>query len=102
MAEERIKANMTMQDALIEMAEGNPGALTCMLEMLKSDSTALLDILYFDSMEIYGEKIYKLWNDCCNRDMDKFCETLKYLKSGKISKEEIQENLNSVYAKPFI
>ena len=102
MANERITASMDMQEMLITMSEGNPGALTCMLEMLQTDPMALLDILYFDSMGIYGSKIYMLWNDCCGRDMSKLRETIQYLRSGAVSKEEIHENLNRVRAEPFI
>ena len=102
MANERIRANMDLTEMLFTMSEGNPGALTCMMQMLQSNPSALLDILYFDTMEIYGSKIYMLWNDCCNREMTKLSETIKYFKSGKISKEEIHENLNRVRALPFI
>lgn len=102
MANERITASMDMQEMLITMSEGNPGAQTCMMEMLQTDPMARLDILYFDSMGIYGSKIYMLWNDCCGRDMSKFEETIQYLRSGAVSKEEIHENLNRVRAVPFI
>ncbi|MBE5812584.1 MAG: hypothetical protein E7314_02915 [Clostridiales bacterium] len=102
MANTRITANMNIKEILITMCDGNPGALTCMMQMLQSDPLALFDILFFDTMEIYGEKIYMLWNDCCGRDMTKFKETIEYLKSGKISKEKIHENLNRPYAVPFI
>ena len=88
---------------MLTMSEGNPGALTCMRKMLQTDPmAAFLDILYFDNMGIYGSKIYMLWDDCCGRDMSKFKETIKYLRSGAVSKEKIHENLNRVRAVPFI
>ena len=102
MANERITASMDMKEMLITMSEGNPGALMCMMEMLQTDPMAILDILYFDSMGIYGSNIYMLWNDCCGRDMSKFKETIRYLRSGAVSEEEIHENLNRVRAVPFI
>ena len=98
----KINENMTIQDVLIAMSEGNPGALVCMIGMFETNPLALFDIMFFDTMEIYGEKIYCLWNDCCNRDTVKFKQTLEYLKYGILSKEEIHENLNRPYAKPFI
>ena len=98
----RITANMSMEEMLITMSEGNPGALTCMMQMMNSDPMALLDILLFDSMGIYGSKIYMVWNDCCGRDMKKFKETIQAFREGKFSVEEIQENLSRVRAKPFI
>lgn len=98
----RITADMSVQDILITMSEGNPGALTCMMQMMTSDPMALLDILLFDSMGIYGSKIYMVWNDCCGRDMAKFKETIQAFREGKFTEEEIHENLSRPYAKPFI
>ena len=87
---------------LLRMAEGNPGALTCMIEMINSYESALEDIEYLERLEIYGSKIYMLWNDCCGRDIAKLRKTLKYFKSGIITKSEIHENLNRIRAIPFI
>ena len=99
----RITADMSMQDMLITMCEGNPGALTCMMQMIQTDPmTGMMDILLFDSMGIYGSKIYMVWNDCCGRDMGKFRETIQAFRDGKFTEEEIHENLSRVYAKPFI
>ncbi len=54
----RITSDMNGQEILMAMSDGNPGALTCMLQMLESDPMAFLDILLFDTMGIYGSKIY--------------------------------------------
>ena len=102
-AKNRITADMTVQDMLLTMCEGNPGALTCMMELLFAGSdTGLLDILLFDSMGIYGSKIYMVWNDCCGRDMEKFKKTIQAFREGKFTEQEINENLSQPYAKPFI
>lgn len=98
----RLTSEMGIKEAIIEMSEGNPGALTCMMEMIDSNPMAMLDILYFDSLGIYGSKIYMLWNDCCDRDMNKLNETLRYFREGDISEEEIHANLDKVRAEPFI
>ena len=98
----RITADMTMMDMLITMSEGNPGALTCLMQMLESDPMAMLDILLFDSMGIYGSKIYMVWNDCCGRNMEKFKKTIQAFREGKFTEQEIHDNLSRVRAKPFI
>ena len=54
----RITSDMNGQEILMAMSDGNPVALTCMLQMLASDPMAFLDILLFDTMGIYGSKIY--------------------------------------------
>lgn len=78
------------------------GLMPGMVNMLNYNPMARLDILFFDTMEIYGSKIYMLWNDCCGRDMDKFNKTIQYIREGKVSKEKVHENLNRVRAEPFI
>lgn len=98
----KLNMEMTIQEAIITMSEGNLVALTCLQKMVESNPMAILDILYFDFLGIYGSKIYILWNDCCNRDINKLNETLNYFKEINISKEEIHENLDKVRAEPFI
>jgi len=98
----KIFGSMTKSEILYEMSEGNPGAIDCMIRLLKHDEEAIFYIMFLDNMEIYGSKIYMIWNDCCNRDMTKFVETLQYLESGAVTKEEIHNNLNRVRAIPFI
>ena len=99
----RITASMSVQDMLITMCDGNHGAFTCMIGMIQDDPmTGMLDILLFDTLGIYGSKIYMVWNDCCGRDMEKFKETLRAFREGKFTEEEIHKNLSRPYAKPFI
>ena len=98
----KLTSGMNIQETLIAMSEGNPGALTCMMKMIESNPMALLDIVYFDFLGIHGTKIYILWNDCCNRDMEKFNKTIQFFRENKISKEEIHANLDKVRAEPFI
>lgn len=52
-----------------EYCGGNPGALSFFIEGLELDANRAVN--GFQRMklnEIYGEKLYMLWNDCCNRD----------------------------------
>ena len=102
MTEKRITTDMNIKEMIVTMSDGNPGAIACMLNMLDNNPKALLDILFFDTMEIYGSKIYMLWNDCCGRDMKTFRDTINYIREGNVSKEEVHENLNRVHAEPFI
>lgn len=102
MANERITPSMGIKEMLTVMSQGNPGAIECMIQWLKSDPMAIFDILYLDTLGIYGSKIYMLWNDCCGRDLKKLTKTIHYFQSGQISKEEIHENLDRIRAVPFI
>lgn len=64
----------------MEFCGGNPGALTFFLEALKEaegnakSSAALKVVSAFNRMKennITGSKLYMLWNDCCDRDIDR-------------------------------
>lgn len=99
----KISVEMDTMDVLYIMSEGNPGALTCIMQMMQIDPMAgMMNLLLLDNLEVYGAKIYMIWNDSCKRDLKKFNETLQAFREGRFSKEEIHENLNRPYAKPFI
>lgn len=52
-----------------EYCGGNPGALSFFIEGLELDANRAVN--GFQRMklnEIHSEKLYMLWNDCCNRD----------------------------------
>lgn len=76
----RIELTDSTTDALVKMAEGNPGAIHAMMAILEHhdsiDPQAMMgglgSILLLDTWEIYGTNIYVLFNDKCNRDVRKF------------------------------
>lgn len=84
--------NMDMIEMIFTISEGNPEAIRVMKEMLKNPN-GLMDILLLDSIDIRGSKIWLIYNDCCNQDMNKYNRTIKALIGGAFSEEEIQENL---------
>jgi hypothetical protein len=98
---EKINVKMNMMEMAMTMSEGNPGALSVIMEMMQ-DPTGLLDILMLDSMDIRGSHLYMLNNDCCRRDPAKFKRTLMMLRSGVFTQEQIHENLGRCRALPFI
>lgn len=96
----KIKADMTVLDTCMAMGEGNPGAIVCVIEMMNQGM--LLDLLMLDTKEVYGEKLYMLWNDCCDRDMEKYKKTLELIRTGAITDEQLHANLNQCRARSFI
>ena len=100
----RLRFDMSMMDVLTEFSEGNPGSLTVLMELLqhyKEHPEFLITLMFLDNNEIYGSKLYMLWNDCCNRNIIKIIETIKYLMENNISKETIHKNLDRGRALPF-
>lgn len=101
MSKEKISIDMTTEQVLITMCDGNPGALQVLMQML-NDSNGLMNILACDSLGIRGVKLYLLYNDCCDRDFNKFNRTLELIKKNVFTEKEIEDNLNLTRAIPFI
>jgi hypothetical protein len=103
----RVKGTDTLFDMVVKMSEGNPGALTFFSEMLSKEDWntpipgAFLYILNLDDMGVYGSKAYMLWNDCCDRDLNKVELVLRNHQMGELSTEIILENLTQGYGTPF-
>ncbi len=73
----RIKLDMNTMDILIELGEGNPGALNVLTVLLKDSAEidpdaamgslhALLDL---DTKGIYGPSIWMLFKDVCDQNI---------------------------------
>ena len=57
---------------LIRLADGNPGALTFIMEAGKMfDERADKGFKRMQAHNITGSKLYILWNDCCDRNTEK-------------------------------
>lgn len=101
MENEKMTFEKKQMDVIINMAEGNIGAVNVLIELLNSPG-GFMDILFCDALNIRGTKLYMLHNDCCGRDNEKFKITLSMFRNGVFSKDDIQNNLNLVRAIPFI
>lgn len=78
MTREAINLSDSTQSVIVKMSEGNPGALTVLVDMLKTqDPTALMNILSLDDMNIRGSQIWVGYKDHCGSDMDKFIQAVK-------------------------
>ncbi len=99
----RVFMDRTLCDVIAIMAEGNPGALDCLFRLLDLDMRrSVIKYLYvLDDFEIYGYKIYMLYNDCCDRNIEALAELLDAFDAGYYTKEEVQKNLNRPRALPF-
>lgn len=93
----------TMEEAIIKFAGGNPGAIQTLVELLKFNPDGMFqNLLTLDRMELYESKIYMLWNDCCDRKIEKVQKIIKLYRSGKIKQSDIEERVKTVgYGKNF-
>lgn len=91
----RINLNDDYSSVLIKLAEGNPGALTAMIEMCKAkptvdpdSATGVLGILHsLDDYGIYGTDIYVLFSDICGRNAAKTIAVLRAVQLGLFTRE---------------
>lgn len=73
---------MTVQDLMIELSEGNPGALTVLIQMvqeaqaLDTMSSLMFLFAYMKANGIVGPEIWILYKDECGSDYDTFIQTL--------------------------
>jgi hypothetical protein len=88
-------------DVMVKMAEGNPGAMTALMEL--GEASAKVDpqsafasmgpigvALSFDTHGIYGSSIYIIWSDKCGRDARKTLVLLRAVQLGILSESKLQ------------
>ena len=99
MSDSRIKLDMSAGDMILKMSEGNPGAATTLMEMLKeggkidpdSAFAGFTGIINLDSFGIYGTNIYILYSDICGRDVLKTLAVLRAVQLGLFNREILRE-----------
>jgi hypothetical protein len=95
----RLGAMDTTMDMFMKMADGNPGGLTVMMNMVKKEDwkspygNGLVFIMHFDDWGIYGPSIWCLWKDCCDQDWVKFETAIVNRIKGHISLKDFQEHI---------
>lgn len=93
MANERIRADMSVQDIVMAMSGGNLSAIITCMELLSTNKkvdpdafdSGLFSILMLDTLGIYEERIYMLWNDVCKRDVSKMIAVIRAHQLGQLA-----------------
>lgn len=101
----RIELTDNVLDIATKMSEGNPGALTAIMECITKGPSidpddafgGLGSILYLDTWEIYGSNIYILWNDICKRNTRNFILLTRACQLGFLSHHELQQKSREDY-----
>lgn len=77
---------------VVKIADGNIGAMTCCVELLgTTNEKAITALQRAYEMGFKGDKLYLIWNDCCDRDANKTIEVLH-----EKSKEELWDHIDIV------
>lgn len=90
-----IEMNENVMEIVAKMSEGNPGALSIMMEILKEDpEMGIMQLLFLDDMNIWGTQIWYGYKYYCDSDIKKFIECIK------IRDPEMVKIINEYYGKP--
>lgn len=88
----RIQLTDTMTDALLKLADGNPGALTVLTKLYWKEKEAWIHLLKLDDYGFYGPKIWLIYKDFLKGDIAKFFDLLKNNKLHEVIKAELRTN----------
>jgi len=73
MSRQKIGMNTSPMEMMTTMSEGNPGALSIIIDIAKKNPAMyFIDLLHLDDMNIWGSQIWVGFKDHCGGDMDKF------------------------------
>lgn len=99
----RIESTDSPISAMVKLAEGNPGAVTVLCEILqqgeKIDPDAALGglahIFSLDTYGIYGHRIWLLYKDVCNKDIIAVLAILRAVQLGILQESIVQSAIDN-------
>ncbi len=73
-----LHGSVTPMEVMVEMAEGNPGALTAIMAIINKDTAlGIIDLCHLDDMNMRGPQIWVGYKDYCGHDIDKFIDCIR-------------------------
>lgn len=101
MSNTRIQLTDSINEAIIKMCDGNPGAINVLIKILNNDNIDPDNImggigvmLFLDTLGIYGSNIYVLHNDICENDIVKTLAVLRATQFGMFSGNLLKDACN--------
>lgn len=100
--ETRIDLGDSLKDAIIKIGEGNPGALTVCMSLSSMTPTVDPDsglgpwtyILFLDSLNIYGPRIWMLFKDVCAENIVTTIAILRATQLGFIARDNLKHAID--------
>lgn len=98
----RIELTDSGMDIIVKMAEGNPGAVRVLCEMLKDGGAIDPDnsfgglgaLLSLDTFGIYGSRIWVLYKDICGEDLTSTLGIMRAVQLGFLSETTLARALD--------
>lgn len=86
----KISFGDSFMDIIMKMSEGNPGAVTAIMDMIENGEKidpqgamgGLGSVLLLDTFGIYGTDIYVLWSDICGQELNKTLGVIRACQLG--------------------
>jgi hypothetical protein len=99
----KIKLNDSFMDVVMKMSEGNPGAISVLMQLMKEVPTidpanvlgGLGPILEMDTLGIYGSRIWILYKDVCGEDIAKTNWMLRAWQLGLLTETELNHRIDN-------
>ena len=99
----RIEGQDTVQDVVIKLSEGNPGALRVCMDIIEKGGSIDPDVfmegagllLLLDSLSLYGSKIWMLYKDVCGENLVNTVAMLRAWQLGYISEEKLKHAVDN-------
>jgi hypothetical protein len=98
----KIKMNMSVMDALVEMSEGNPGAATVLAQIMQRAEEIdpdipmnIIPIMMMDDMGIYGSRIWQFYKDFCKEDIPNLLAVLRARQHGFLDERKINHAIDN-------
>jgi hypothetical protein len=92
----RLKLDMSFNDAVFAMSDGNPGAITVIMDGFRLGDS--IDpqgmggwgfVLNLDQYGIYGSRVWRLYKDLCGESLSKAIAMVRSAQMGLISAETL-------------
>ena len=95
--------NDTFANIIIKLSEGNPGAISVIMQMKISAGTidpqnfmgSLGSIFFLDSLCIYGSRIWMLYKDVCEQDIKLVVAMLRAVQLGIINAKTLNRAIDN-------
>lgn len=98
----KIKLEMSVMDALVEMSEGNPGAATVLAQIMRraeeidpNVAMNIVPIMIMDDMGIYGSRIWQFYKDFCGEDIPNLLAVLRAFQYGFLDEKKINHAIDN-------
>lgn len=95
MSVHRVRIDMPMFDIVKALSEGNIGALNVCMALFKDCDTGAFDLIWLDSLRIYGRRIWMLFKDVCRQDLGCVRAVLMDVRKGDISRETLNAAIDN-------